>query len=281
MSPERSPRRNTLRTDAPSQDLVKKLAEYKDPFLWEEFPIEQGLEKISKTRFSFLVEAMNWRREFPETPVNVSELGRRLGVSKERARQIYNETAQEQFLPPKGQRGNRRRYTTLLLDTRIKESIAHGLSTNEIAELLKLPKRAISASRRRLRRRKEIPPQQLLSAEEIKSRDEKIIALRNQGKGNAQIARELDMNLSTVNNRLCLLMSRGEAIRLRKVRRTKEETIEFHAVAKYLRDQEGLSNRQIAEKLGVRASEVVGAIKGMLDSGKVERKRPFRPRKKK
>ncbi len=211
----------------------------------------------------------------PGIPVNVSEVGRRAGIrAHQRAHQLFKQLSVDQELPPKRSHFGRQ-LVTIIFDARIKKFWDEGLTLKQITEALKEKTGRVSSSLNRLRKEGKIKPR----AESRREFDEKIRLLRNEGKGNKAIAEILHKSISSIENSIFRSMkSEKEIKRLRKKRRTKEQVVAFRADIKGLREDENLTDRQIAQRLGVKKSEVLSHIKAMLDRGEIERKVPFRPK---
>ena len=65
--------------------------------------------EIKTTPTAFLAALKIYQEEFPGKPVNLSKVAKRLGITKERARQIYDKLAKKEELPPKMPKGRPRK----------------------------------------------------------------------------------------------------------------------------------------------------------------------------
>ncbi len=211
--------------------------------------------RVSQDRFLEVLYA-----KFP-TSVVFSELGDELGLTRERVRQRFYELARlGHTLPPlrSGLRINDPEF-----DKQVDKLRKQGLKNSEIAVSLNLNIIQVDHIVGRLHqtRKKEL--------EETKSwiRD-----LRNHGLGTSAIARITGVSSATVDNYLGEMMEAGEAKRLRKKRATESELTEFKRQVIFLRDDEHLSQLEIAKRLDCTKARVTSIVNKLLQEGQVQKK---------
>lgn len=255
------------------------------PFPRESFPskpssekrreIVDGLERIPMNEFRFLIEMSWYARNHPGRPFTMREIARRIGITREWARQLYNRLASDYDFP---QRAKGRQYKNIVLKEKVKERVREErMSSKQIAEKLGISLNTTTYIVQKLRRRGEIA-RYLRTREEIKAVDDKVRTLREKGLGTTTIAEILGVNRGIVSTSLQKLFYRNEDLRLRQPRSSKEELQEFDERVKYLRDSEKLSNKKIAERLGKSVYLVNASIQRMFKTGEMKRKVKFHHR---
>ncbi len=202
--------------------------------------VEDGLEVIPKSELLFLAEMRLRRINHPEQEVIMTEVGKVLGISRERARQLYKQFSGEYEFPPRQTIEGRKRRSKLLAQ----QSQQFKKIKNEYLDEYK---------------------------KGVDERKRKIISLRKKGLSNSAIAQATHLTRTYVAHILANELLENPDLRLRKKRRSEEEMLIFDAEVKQTR-QKGLSDYEIAQELNAHPFTVKRSIKRMLQRGEIQRK---------
>lgn len=180
----------------------------------------------------------------PNQAVSLSWLGRQAGINRERARQLYPQIAAERKAPPLISRKLPKDLAKF--DQRVDELGTQGLSSAEISEKLYVAKTLVEQAQRRVTEKKQ-------EADKNSVRE-----LREQGYGTKIIVEMTGLTRGKVGHILEELFPKGEARRLRKRRKTKEEIEQLKEKVVQLRlDPRNLTAKQIAEITGEEEYSIV------------------------
>ena len=214
------------------------------PHPWSEFPTfrqypgknlsEDGLEIISKNEILFLAEVWIWAMRNPGKLLIMQQVAKGIGISGERASQLYSELKSEHELPPKQSQSLIRQ---------------RGLLLRQQAQLLRR-----------------------VTAEKKTENLDKVRTLRLKGKGNKEISRETGLSPNQVLVLLKEILPVDPSLRLRS-RRPKEERDIFDRLVNYCRDVLLLSNNQTAQYLGTSEGLVKHSRRRELSKREMKRKK--------
>lgn len=215
-------------------------------------------------RFDFSRILDRYTTENPGKPIVFKEIAERLGVSRERVRQLYHQIAAEREVPPVKSRDISEKQEDF--DEKVKALLAAGLGLSEIAQELCVTNKLVREAKPRIHRRF------------LKEREAQISELKGRGLGDKEISKITGLSRGVVSTTLQRLYKKEEAQRVRKEYRNKEEVEQFKEKLVQLRlDPRNLTNRQIAEITGERAGTIMTYTSKLIAEGRIAK----RPRGKK
>lgn len=246
------------------QDLEEKLPKASPR---EHKPPEPRPESARDKMIRFFEEHS---QNHPGEPVNLPQLAAQVGCSRQRASQLYKELAAQhpESVPPSQSAVNQRE----ILQRReaVRKLLEQGYTTPETAAILAVlgeSRSRVDEARAELRRSGRLP--KVPSPED--RLDVQVLKLRQEKKGDREIAAILDRPVGQISTSLERLRAKGEPVRLRTKRRSSEELDSFYLHVKVLLGQ-GLSNPQISSLLDVPLHQVVHAAQSLLDREQIGRR---------
>lgn len=196
----------------------------------------------------------------PNQVTTYTELGRKAGITKEGARQLYFKIAKKTEVPViKSKRGH---LPPEELDPKVETLTGQGFTSREIAKDLRIRFTEIQNAHERNNR---------LQRDQKENR---VRELRQMGLGNQEIGRRTGISTSTITTILGRLEKENEKLRLRKPRASKDELARRDAQVKEARGQ-SLSRTQIARKLKLNRYDVDNSLTRLLRAQEVQPKTTF------
>lgn len=206
-------------------------------------------------------------REHPDEPINLSEVARQIECTPERVRQLYRSLAKENptSVPPKKSRSTPQQISAL--KSRLLALRAQGYTDREIAKQLGIPTSRVNSYTHELSQTSILPNRQSKTTET----DEKVLRLRQEGKGDKEIASILGISKRQATTSIARLEARGESVRLRNKRRSPEEMAVVDQQVKPLFEQ-GLTYSQISKRLNESVFTIMHAVRRLLRKGEIQRR---------
>ena len=229
--------------------------------------------RTSDSATKLLQILQEFQQVHPTGAITLQDMANQLGVTRERARKIYDELSIKHTLPPKSGSGMGQLSEEYLakLDQEVAKRQDQGKTSDQIAEELRVPSVWIKTSQRRFAL--QIQEQVKRDHEEFRRQVEQ---LRNQGIGNNRIAEILGKSISQIQYVVTGLVSIGDVQKMRQ-RKSQQELAPFDAKVKVLR-AEGLTYQEMAERLGpeVSVSHILASVQRLQKRGEIELKSSHR-----
>lgn len=230
----------------------------------------QNLRKENKARVA-LEQALDRHLDAnPNKPIVLAELGREIGVSTERIRQLYDEIATQRPVPFK--KARKIEGPQEVFWQKAKELFSQGLSPKQVAQELHITVSLANKIKSSI--------YQLATQTRRKENETQVRELRQQGFGNKKISEMTGIKLPVVTKFLQNLFTKDQGLRLKRMRRNKEEAERFEEWVKQLRlDPRNLNIRQIAEITGEKKSVIGNYINKLIAKGIVPKRSQKRTKK--
>ena len=229
--------------------------------------------RTSDSATKLLQILQEFQQVHPTGAITLQDMANQLGVTRERARKIYDELSIKHTLPPKSGSGMGQLSEEYLakLDQEVAKRQDQGKTSDQIAEELRVPSVWIKTSQRRFAL--QIQEQVKRDHEEFRRQVEQ---LRNQGIGSNRIAETLGKSISQIQYVVTGLVSIGDVQKMRQ-RKSQQELAPFDAKVKVLR-AEGLTYQEMAERLGpeVSVSHILASVQRLQKRGEIELKSSHR-----
>lgn len=235
----------------PRKDIPRRMTEEREK------RIKELQEKGCRAQFEKILE--DFMRDHPNQYLCLSDVAETLGISRERARQLYQAIAAEKKVPPVNHHHQDRQIPENI-DSEINKYLPQRLDDKAIAAILGVRSKDVKEAKRRIRRQQQ---------EEFY---EACRELRSLGYTTDQICELTGRNRGSVWHTFVNLGKIDQSIRIRKQRPTKEEIKSRDAQIQVLKER-NLTYAEIAEELGIDIYAVVNSMHRLKDSTTVKSSR--------
>ncbi len=222
---------------------------------------------------------MNWQHHHPDEKVSLRLIAEEVGLSRERARQLYRSLRQDFILPHvvgPGEIGPDKRnelaMQRAILDEQVRTLRMKALTKIEMRQVLHVSRRALdSAIQRLIAQGKSVPYEtmrhgRLASSLLHSTLDNQVRRLRQeQVMGTGEIAKQLGVSRGIVAGALVRLHRQGEVVRLRRHVSQKEAKVLADRIARL--HEAGWTGQRIAKAVDRHVSYVYAVVFRLRKSG--------------